>query len=261
MDSVLTFASQLAKECGEILLDYFRLPKIQTDYKPDHSLVTEADIAVDRHISQAIHTAFPQDILLSEELKPDYLPIGDNTPLWIIDPLDGTTNFSLGLHHWGTSIARIENGFPSLAVQYFPLFNEMYTAQKKSGTYLNDTQLSVCNPNTMNKTTFFSCCSRAIKNYHVTIPYKIRIFGSATYSFCSLARGNALISFEAKAKIWDIAGAWLMVPEAQGYIEMYNGDEPFPLSPGKSFISQNYAILAAVTPDLMKKARNKIIPK
>jgi len=78
---------------------------------------------------------------------------------------------------------------------------------------------------------------------------------------CSLACGKALISFEAKAKIWDYAGAWLMIPEAGGCIEIYNQSEPFPLSPGKEFASQNDAIIAAATPELMNKAREKIIPR
>lgn len=261
MDSVLSFATQLARESGDILLDYFHRPKIKKDYKPDQSVVTEADVAVDRHISQAISTAYPRDILLSEELKPDYAPGDGIPPLWIIDPLDGTTNFSLGLHYWSVSLVRVENGFPSLAVQYFPIFDEMYTSQKGHGTFCNESQLHVCTPDPANKTTFFSCCSRTIKNYQVTIPYKIRIFGSATYSFCCLARGNALISFEAKAKIWDFSGAWLMIPEAKGCIETFNRDEPFPLTPGKAFASQNYAIIAAATPELMQRARQKIIPK
>jgi myo-inositol-1(or 4)-monophosphatase len=261
LDSILSFTIQLARESGEILVDYFHRPHIKTDYKPDHSLVTEADIAVDRHIKQAIQTAFPGDILLSEELQPDFSPLENNAPIWIVDPLDGTTNFSLGLYYWGTSLVRVKNGFPSLAVQYFPLLNEIYTVQKGCGAFCNETLIRVCSPNPTNRTTFFSCCSRTIKNYQVSIPYKIRIFGSAIYSLCSLARGNALISFEAKAKIWDFAGAWLMVPEAGGNIETYDRNEPFPLSPGKQFADQNYPVLAAATPELMEKARQKIIPK
>ncbi len=258
---MLSFAIQLARESGEILLDYFRRPDIKTNYKPDHSIVTEADVAVDRHISQAIHAEFPDDALLSEELQPDFSPSGSNTSFWIVDPLDGTTNFSLGLHHWGISLVRVEDGFPTLAVQFFPFLDEIYTVQKGSGVFLNETRIQVSPPNPADRTTFFSCCSRTIKNYQVSIPYKIRIFGSATYSFCSLARGNALISFEAKAKIWDFAGAWLMIPEAGGCIEIFDYREPFPLSPGREFAGQNYVILGASTPELMNKARQKIIPK
>ncbi len=261
MDSVLAFTIQLARQSGEILLDYFHRPQIKAGYKPDYSIVTEADIAVDRHISMAIRTVFPDDVLLSEELQPDYSPARENPSLWVVDPLDGTTNFSLGLHYWGVSLVRIENGFPSLAVQYFPLLNELYTAQKGCGAFLNEQRMHVCTPNPANRTTFFSCCSRTHKNYMVSIPYKTRILGSATYSMCNLARGNALISFEARAKIWDFAGAWLMIPEAEGCIETFDRSEPFPLLPGTQFASQNDAILAAATPELMEKARQKILPK
>ena len=261
MNSVLTFAIDLAKKSAEILLEYFYHMPYKTAYKADHSIVTEADIAVDRYIKQSINKEFPNDLLISEELHNNYSLSEENQTIWIVDPLDGTTNFSLGLHYWGVSLARLEKGFPCLSVQYFPVLGELYTAQKGGGAFLNDNPIHTANPNPEIKSTFFSCCSRTYKNYQIDIPYKTRIFGCATYSLCSLACGKALISFEAKAKIWDYAGAWLLIPEAGGCIEVFDHSEPFPLLPGKEFALQNDAIIATATPELMIKARKKIIPR
>lgn len=261
MDSTLFFAAQLAQQCGEILLEYFHKSQLKMEYKSDHSIVTEADVAVDNFIKQEIKKEFPHDLIISEELQHQFTPRTANPTVWIVDPLDGTTNFSLGLHYWGVSLVRVENGYPILAVQYFPYLNELYTAQMGCGAYYNNQPIHVTIANPENKTTFFSCCSRTHKNYRISIPYKTRIFGCATYSMCSLASGKALICFEAKAKIWDYAGAWLMIPEAGGCIEIFNHKEPFPLSPGKEFASQNDAVIATATPDLMDKSRKKIIPR
>ena len=93
------------------------------------------------------------------------------------------------------------------------------------------------------------------------IPYKTRILGSAAYSMCSLARGSALIAFEAAAKIWDIAGAWLLIPEAGGVIETLNVNLPFPLIPGKDYSIQNYPALATTTPELLVKSREQLVIK
>ena len=107
MTNTLGFAIQLARQTGELLLEHFHSKTIQLQLKSDNTAVTQADLAADRLISNAIQKAYPRDLLVSEELQ-STLPNspGEHTPgTWIIDPLDGTTNFSLGLQIWGVSIA------------------------------------------------------------------------------------------------------------------------------------------------------------
>jgi myo-inositol-1(or 4)-monophosphatase len=263
MPEPLEFAIDLAHQAGDLLRNYFERASLDTQWKADHSVVTEADIAADKLISTSLKKAFPDDLLLSEELSPTASGgVQSAQPdLWIIDPLDGTTNFSLGLQYWGVLLTRLQAGFPVLAVMYFPLIHELYSAQLGRGAALNGQTLIIATPDPQKRTTFFSCCSRTHKRYQVSIPYKNRILGSAAYSLCAVARGIALVSFEATPKIWDIAGGWLLVQEAGGAIETLDGSQPFPVQLNRSYELQNFPTLAAATPALLQRSHGQIVPK
>lgn len=260
MGTTLQFALQLALKAGELLTDFYQAHDSHAKVKIDHSIVTEADKAADRLISQSIQESYPQDILLSEEINP-VLSSEASNPVWIIDPLDGTTNFFLGLPIWGVSIARLVGGMPEIAVLNFPLLGELYHAQFDQGAYLNNERIRVKPPHPDQPAAFFSCCSRTNRRYSITVPYKTRILGSAAYGLCSVARGSAVLGFEATPKIWDIAAAWLLVNEAGGVIEIYSGSSPFPLIPGTDYSRQNFPTLAAPNHELITRARSQITPK
>ena len=157
--------------------------------------------------------------------------------MWIVDPLDGTTNYSLGLQVWGVLITRVHAGQPQVSVQYFPMLDELYTAGRGQGAWLNGTPLQPRMAEPDQPFGFFACCSRTHRRYEISIPYKPRILGSAAYSFCLLARGVALIGLEVMPKIWDIAGAWLLVQEAGGCVTHLDG-EPFILG-GRSVLASS----------------------
>ena len=259
METYLTFITRLAIQTGNLLRDSFKLSGTQTHYKFDHTVVTHADLAADELISQAIHEQYPDEGLISEELQPESMQL--KNAVWVVDPLDGTTNFSLGLPVWGVSIARLVAGWPETTALYFPLLDELYTAQRGAGSTFNNVPLHL-EPEMVNRpATFFACCSRTHRRYHITIPYKTRILGSAAYNFCILGRGIALMSFEARAKIWDIAGAWLVIKESGGEIETRDGSTPFPLLPGVDYRKRSFPVLAAQTPGLLAQARAQIQPK
>jgi len=259
MNEGLDFATQLVQNTGQALLQYFSKSFIPTDKKPNHSLVTEADIVADRMISESIHTHYPSDYLISEELNP-CSPDNPQGSGWIIDPLDGTTNFSLGIHYWGVLITRVVDGLPQLTAQFFPLLDELYLAQVGKGAFLNGKPIQVAKSKASQYSSFFTCCSRTFRNYHVNIPYKSLILGSAAYSMCCVSRGAALLGFDAQAKIWDIAGAWILVSEAGGMIEELNHHAPFPIKAQTDYSQQNYAILAAINHQLLEEAKNQIVP-
>ena len=261
--TVLEFTKNLAHQVGNLLLDYYQTSGIQAILKSDHSLVTEADLAADRMIIQYIRENYPEDFILSEELhpgSPTEIEIRDRA-VWIIDPLDGTTNFSLGLHIWGILLTRLERGIPQTTVMYFPIMNELYSAQREAGAWMNENRLQVRPPKAEQPLPFFACCSRTFRRYHVNVPYKTRILGSSAYTFSAVARGIAILGFEATPKIWDIAGPWLLVREAGGVIETLDGVQPFPLQPGVDYVTTSYPTLAASTPQLAAEAHQQIIPK
>ncbi len=260
MISPLPFTSDLARQTGQLLLEYYAPSGSQVSLKADHTVVTEADLAADRLIAAAIQAAYPQDLLISEE-KGTSLPAGVSGPTWVVDPLDGTTNFSLGLHAWGVSIARLENGWPVIAALYFPLFDELYTAQAGEGAFLNGEPIRVKPPVSDQPAAFFACCGRTHRRYSVSVPYKPRILGSAAYSFCAVARGAAVLGFETTPKLWDLAAAWLLMQEAGGAVATYDGSQPFPLQSGLDYSQKPYPTLFAATPELLLRGRAWIQPK
>jgi myo-inositol-1(or 4)-monophosphatase len=256
MDSSMEFATQLATETGRHLLEFFNPKGTSTNLKEDYSVVTEADLSADHLIARSLQREFPDDYLISEELHPS---IGDiDAPVWVVDPLDGTTNFSLGLPIWGVSIARIVNGWPSIGVIYFPFLDELYTAQQGSGAFLNGERLHTNPPITRQQTSFFSCCTRTHQKYDVSIRYKTRILGSACYTLCAVARGKAVIGFEATPKIWDIAGGWLIIAESDGTVETFDYSQPFPLQANFDYRETSFPILAGATSEIVSKSRNQI---
>lgn len=256
MDSSLKFAAQLATDTGKHLLEFFTPNGTYTNLKEDHSVVTEADLSADQLITQAIQRKYPADKLISEELQPT---IGEvDAAVWVVDPLDGTTNFSLGMPIWGVSIARIVDGWPSIGVVYFPLLEELFTAQSSSGAFLNGEQIHAQPPIPGQPTSFFSCCTRTHQQYDVSIRYKTRILGSACYTLCAVARGMAVVGFEATPKIWDIAAGWLIVAESGGAVETYDHSQPFPLRANYDYRLISFPILLGTTSELVSKSRKQI---
>jgi myo-inositol-1(or 4)-monophosphatase len=263
VDTHLAYAIQLAQDVGELLLGYFQSEDLQAELKSDHSVVTQADLEADLAIKTAIRGQFPDEFLLSEERQPSEaeMELVTDRAVWIIDPLDGTTNFSLGLHYWGVLLARLVNGWPEQAVMYFPAVNELYYSQRGQGAYINHSPLRVKPPGANRPLSFFACCSRTHHLYQVSVPYKARILGSAAYTLCTVARSTAILGFEATAKIWDLAAPWLIVHEAGGVIETLDGSLPFPLSAGVDCSSRSFPILAAANARVAQRAHQQIIPK
>jgi myo-inositol-1(or 4)-monophosphatase len=256
MNDPVEFTVKLALQTGNLLQRFYNPTGIPASSKPDRTVVTEADVAADVLITDAIHEHFPQDEIISEESS--HHLANTQSPIWIIDPLDGTTNFCLGLSIWGVSIARLLDGYPQLGVLYFPMINELYIARRGSGALLNNKSIAVRTPDPTQPMSFFACCSRSFRYYNISIPYKPRIMGSAAYTFCLVARGSALLGFDAAPKIWDLAAAWLLVEEAGGKITAFEGSPPFPISPQDDHSATNYPTLAAATPDVFSVGQNKI---
>jgi len=256
MDKHLSFATTLAREAGTLLAQFFRLEGVDSELKSDRTVVTEADLAADTLIRQAIQDTYPDELILTEESN--HLPLDADRPLWVVDPLDGTTNFSLGLHTWGVSIARLVSGYPDTAALYFPLHQELYSARRGQGATLNQLPLKIIPKEQPPKTSFFACCSRTLRKYDVTLQYKTRILGSAAYDFCCVARGAAIAAFQATPKIWDIAAGWLVLEEAGGTVELYSGGSPFPYLPQGQYADSIYPTMMSANGKVAEKLRTSI---
>jgi len=249
------FARKIAVQTGKLLEDYFYHHSQEIDIKADFTLITEADRAANNTISTAIRREFPEDGILSEEENTIY---PEQSLVWVIDPLDGTTNFSQGLHHWGVSIACLEQGQPVLATVYFPLVREHYHAELGAGAELNGSPLQGNFSDQPDRYSFFVHCSRLNSRYRNKLPYKTRSLGSAAYHLCLVAKGTAILAVETRAKLWDLAGAWLVVREAGGVIERFQNPAPFPAQPGVDYNEYNYPLLAASSRKVIQFAQDHI---
>jgi len=252
----LAAAKDAALLTGKMLLDQFQNGDRTGSLKGDRTLVTKADKAADRMIQDMILGEFPNDQILSEEGNTTF---PDTKNVWVIDPLDGTVNFSQGLGYWGVSIAHLENGIPKNAALYFPVIGELFTAFQGKGAELNGDRLKVSNDFDENLFPIFVHCSRMGERYHSSLPYKKRSLGSAAYHLCLIAKNTAILGFESTPRIWDFAGSWLIVKEAGGLIESLDGTKPFPAQIGKNYQKTSYPIAAAVSQGMMEKAKEHII--
>ncbi len=240
----LELARKTALETGNTLLGLYKKGDQTGFLKEDHTLVTEADKEADKMIQKMIQDEFPDDQILSEEGSTIY---PDCEHVWVIDPLDGTVNFSRGLGCWGVSIAHLHNGIPQSAALYFPVTDELFTAAQGAGTLLNGQSLKVLGDTTQDLFPIFFHCSRMHRRYKVSLPYKTRSLGAAAYHLCLIANNKAVLAFESTVRIWDFAASWLIVQEAEGKIESYGEKQPFPAEPGIDYHGIPFPIIAGAS--------------
>jgi myo-inositol-1(or 4)-monophosphatase len=249
-------AAGFARRAGELLLGYFRRENLVSSLKNDYSVVTEADVAADRLLAGLLRERFPDDAILSEELRPDWISGSRST--WIVDPLDGTTNFSLGVEHWGVSIGRCRDGVPDVGVLAFPALGELYVSSRGGGATLNGATIRTRVPSSSHPIGMLACCSRTPRFHHVNLPLKMRVYGAAAYTLACVARGSAAVGMETRPKVWDLAAGWCLVEEAGGVIATMDGSRPFPLSSDTDYASASFPVLAAASADLAAQANEHI---
>ncbi len=254
--SALPFAIALARAAGKRLLGWFGNTEVQM--KADGTTLTEADTSVDAFICAEIQTHFPGNMIISEELYHSHHT--DNAHIWVIDPLDGSTNFSQGLPLWGVSIALLEHGQPAMAVMYFPVFDILCHATAGEGAFENSRPMLARRPAEIAHHSIFTCSAGAAQVYCPRLRAKRRTFGSTIYELCLVARGQALFSIVSEPKIWDLAAAWLLIEEAGGAIDTLDGSAPFPLTYAEDYSRSHFPLLAAASPALWQRVLESMQP-
>jgi myo-inositol-1(or 4)-monophosphatase len=254
----LSIARRAALQAGEELVKLYHTGNQTGELKADHTLVTEADRRSDQIIESLIREAFPLDGILSEESSTVF-PNSEHA--WVVDPLDGTVNFSHGLVYWGISIAHLKNGQPQDAAVYFPLLDELYSASLGKGATLNGEPLSLQQITKEELVPIFVHCSRMDQRYQIKTRFKKRSLGAAAYHICLVARSTAALALESTPRIWDFAGGWLIVQESGGAITALGEDQPFPAQPGIDYANKPYSILAARTIQVLEEAQAGITLK
>lgn len=249
LDTFTSAAQRIVVDANQILLQTYG--KVTASQKSDGTLVTQTDQAIDSLITQQLNLAFPDHAVLSEERNTNYESASDFT--WVIDPLDGTTNFARGLPIWGVSIALLYFGVPIFGLLSFPSLREEYRASLNRGAFLNGTPIVTASNQTPDDQHFITLCTRTIRRYRVDTPLKPRILGSAAYHLASVASGSALAAVESTPKLWDIAAALLILTEAKGcYHTLDDSPAIFPLAAGaKDYERTSFPLLAAANQSVM----------
>ncbi len=230
----LQSALKAALEAGSIMRDLYEKPH-QIQMKGEIDLVTEVDLASEALILAILREDFPEIPILAEESAGLNIDDTDRT-IWIIDPLDGTTNFAHGLPFFCVSIALYEERQPVLGVIYCPILDELFYTYKGEGAWLNGKKLAVTQTdfliNSLIATGFPYNIHDKIEDvmYQVqTILPKVRDIrrcGAAAIDLAYLACGRFDGLWEMDLKPWDTAAGILLVEEAGGRISDFTG-KPF----------------------------------
>jgi len=225
------FAVDLARRSGVLLKEKFN-QKHEIHYKGEINLVTEADKMSEDLIIAAISQKFPDHGILSEE-SPVITGVGKLR--WIIDPLDGTTNYAHGYPVFCVSIALENEGTIVLGVIYDPMREEMFVAVRGGGLYLNEKKLRVSDVSDLSRSllvTGFPYDIRESKDNNLNFfnamainVQAIRRAGAAALDLAYLAAGRFDGFWELKLKPWDTAAGCLMVEEAGGVISDIAGSK------------------------------------
>ena len=241
----LNIMIKAARKAGRSLVKDFReVENLQVSMKGAGDFVSKADIAAEAILKEELLGARPTYGWIAEE--GGEIEGQDPTRRWIVDPLDGTTNFLHGLPHWAISIALEHKGQIVAGVVFDAAKDEMFFAEKGAGSWMNDTRLRVSGRNKMIESVFATglpFAGRAdlpetLQDLARLLPScaGVRRWGSAALDMAYVAAGRYDGFWERRLNAWDLAAGVVIVREAGGLVE--------PLNPGGDILSDGEVICA-----------------
>ena len=255
---ILNIAINAAHIAGDLMRqELHKVATIPVTQKARHDYVTEIDRSSEEQIVREIKRYHPDHAFLGEEGGEQ----GESEFVWIIDPLDGTSNYLHGMPHFAISIALQVKGRTEHAVVYDPMRDEMFTASRGGGAHLNNTRIRVSSCNSLDKAivaTAFPFRQRGMMSTYTGIfsdVYRkiedIRRYGAASLDLAWVAAGRMDAYFEIGLKAWDVAAGALLVREAGGVVSDFDGSDA---------VEKSHSILAAPY-KLMTPLRQIIEPR
>ncbi|MBM1311669.1 inositol monophosphatase [Sulfitobacter mediterraneus] len=227
----LNIMIKAARKAGRALIKDFReVENLQVSVKGAGDFVSKADIEAERTLKQELMGARPTYGWLAEEGGEEAGQ--DPTRRWIVDPLDGTTNFLHGLPHWAISIALEHKGQIVAGVVFDPAKDEMFFAEKGTGAWMNESRMRVSGRNRMIESIFAtglpfggrSDLPATLQDLARLMPVcaGVRRWGSAALDLAYVAAGRYDGFWERRLNSWDLAAGMLIVKEAGGLVEPLN---------------------------------------
>ena len=203
------------KASKSVIRDFGEIEKLQVSKKGPRDFVTKTDKNVEKILIEELSKIKKNYSFLSEEVGS--IKNKDKDNIWIIDPIDGTTNFLHGIPHFAISIALQSNGQITSALIFDPIKDEMYYSEKNKGAYLNNQRLRVSKKSSLDDC-LFSSNHEGVKFSNLNLRYS----GCASLDLAYVASGRLDGYFHNKINIWDIAAGALMVEEAGGIVNDLN---------------------------------------
>jgi len=232
-------------------------------------LVTEVDVSIERAFRAHIAEAWPEHRVLGEEFGASADDGGEGRHWWIFDPIDGTTNFAHGLPIFCASLALEIDGVIALGAVYDPMRDELFTAERGQGAWLNGRQLAVSETETLGDALLVTGFPYSVQTdgeailglfgKFIATSRAVRRLGSAALDVCYVAAGRMDGFWEQGLGPWDIAAASLLVEEAGGTISDLEG-QPFRVRTGRLLASNgriHRAMLDTMAAYGAERARNR----
>jgi myo-inositol-1(or 4)-monophosphatase len=230
MDRYIQIAAEVAQEAGQLLLDRLRTD-FSVAHKGDVNLVTDVDLAAEEKIVSRLQAAFPHHSFLAEERHAQAPP---GPYRWIVDPLDGTTNYAHGYPVFCVSIALEIEGEVHFGVVYEPNLKELFTVTRGEGARLNESPIRVSQTRSVDRSLLATGFPYDIRsstennlNHFCRFALRsqgVRRAGSAAMDLCYVACGRFDGYWELKLHPWDCAAGYLMVREAGGVVTNFRGE-------------------------------------
>ena len=263
LSPTLNFMVKAVRQAGAGLVRDFReVSQLQVSRKGPGDFVTNADIFTEKKLIEFIKKNRPNDAILSEECGE--IPAQNNSPYkWVMDPIDGTNNFLHGIPFFAISLALMRHDDVIAGVVYNPVTSELYYAEKGQGAFLmtpgGDVRLRVSGRTALEQS-MVATNSYALKNINGLVermigkPFCFRCIGSTALALAGVAAGQLDVFFDCRCHIWDLAAGYLLVKEAGGVVQTWDGKM------NMDCILSNSGMLAT-TLDLREKVLNFILPK
>ncbi len=218
----------LITTCKEIILNDDIADEIT--YKTKNELVTQKDILAERYIISEIKRIRPNDLFIGEEENNNVLT---DAKTWIIDPIDGSLNFSRGISQFGIQVALYENSKAKLCAVYLPVTNDFYYAVSDKGSFLNNKRIHLDNELSLSKSIVsfgdFSSSQSESRPLQVSMisklmnnSMKVRIYGASSSDFAYVSSGKTQVYITFTKRIWELAAGVLLAKEAGCIIHEFN---------------------------------------
>lgn len=234
----LSSACRAALAAGRLIKERYNQPHCIT-MKGTINLVTETDLAAEAIITASLAKDTPGIPIMAEETAISHAVAAER--FWVVDPLDGTTNFAHGFPFFAVSIALLDCGRPEVGAIYAPLLDELFCAARGAGSWLNDQTIAVTETNRLIEALIGTgfpyeieqTLPMVIRQIAAALPRvrDIRRAGAAALDLAYVACGRLDGFYEMNLQPWDTAAGWLLVEEAGGEVSNFSGGQYSPFVP------------------------------